>query len=263
MTEAEWLTGYFHRRMYDVIRNQATTRQVRLFMVACCRLMTAEFFDPRIPLALQIAEQCADDPSAESVAESVWAELITSPTPCLPTDGPEGEIADGITAIQHLLHDLWDGENYEFVQQTITHAAYLCLREKPQKVFTGGAGDAVEYCIQKIVYTEVLLAGGRPPEEDLDGPETDTNVRRAIAHLLRDIFGNPFRPVSIDPLFLTETVVSLAEQMYESRDFAAMPILSDALLDAGCDNEDVLNHYREPGPHVRGCWVVDLVLGKR
>ena len=50
--------------------------------------------------------------------------------------------------------------------------------------------------------------------------------------------------------------------MYESRDFAAMPILADTLQVAGCDNPDILNHCRGPGPHVRGCWVVDLVLGR-
>jgi hypothetical protein len=60
----------------------------------------------------------------------------------------------------------------------------------------------------------------------------------------------------------TSTAVAIARQMYESRDFSPMPILADALQDAGCDNEDILNHSRGDGPHVRGCWVVDLVLGK-
>ena len=80
--------------------------------------------------------------------------------------------------------------------------------------------------------------------------------------LLRDIFGNPFPPVAFDPSWRTEAVVGLARGMYEARDFAPMPILADALEDAGCDNADVLAHCRGPGPHVRGCWVVDLVLGK-
>jgi hypothetical protein len=80
--------------------------------------------------------------------------------------------------------------------------------------------------------------------------------------LLRDVFGNPFRPVEFSPDWQTETVVLLARQMYDSRDFSAMPILADALMDAGCDNADVLDHCRGPGPHVRGCWVVDLMLGK-
>jgi hypothetical protein len=87
--------------------------------------------------------------------------------------------------------------------------------------------------------------------------------RKEQAELLRDIFGNPFRLVAFDPAHLTSTAVALASQMYESRDFSAMPILADALQDAGCDNDDILNHCRDPKQvHVRGCWVVDLVLGK-
>jgi hypothetical protein len=82
------------------------------------------------------------------------------------------------------------------------------------------------------------------------------------ARLLRDIFGNLFHPASFSLSWLTDTVVSLARQMYESRDFSLMPILADALQDAGCDNEDVLNHCRDSKQvHVRGCWVVDGVLG--
>jgi hypothetical protein len=81
--------------------------------------------------------------------------------------------------------------------------------------------------------------------------------------LLRDIFGNPYRkrPV-LKKGWRSHTVFSLASQMYESRDFGEMPILADALQDAGWDIDDALNHCRGPGPHVRGCWVVDLVLGK-
>ena len=55
---------------------------------------------------------------------------------------------------------------------------------------------------------------------------------------------------------------AVARQMHESGNFSAMPILADALQDAGCDIPDILNHCREPGQHVRGCWVVDLLLGK-
>jgi hypothetical protein len=82
-----------------------------------------------------------------------------------------------------------------------------------------------------------------------------------LGGLVRDIFGNPFRPVAADPPWLTPTVVSLARQMYGSGDFSAMPILADALQDAGCDDADVLSHCQGPGPHVKGCWVVDAVLG--
>jgi hypothetical protein len=61
----------------------------------------------------------------------------------------------------------------------------------------------------------------------------------------------------------TSTAVALARGIYEDRAFDRMPILADALQDAGCDNEDILDHCRGPEPHVRGCWVVDLLLGKR
>jgi len=80
--------------------------------------------------------------------------------------------------------------------------------------------------------------------------------------MLRDIFGDPFGPVPADPRWLTSAAVTLARSMYDSRDFAPMPVLADALEEAGCDNPDVLAHCRGPGPHVRGCWVVDLILGK-
>jgi hypothetical protein len=100
-----------------------------------------------------------------------------------------------------------------------------------------------------------LYFGGRPgvlPEDP----------RVYLPAIIRDIFGNPFRPVIADLSWLTSTVAVLARQMYESRDFSPMPILADALQDAGCDNADFLDHCRGDGPHVRGCWVVDLLLGK-
>ncbi len=87
--------------------------------------------------------------------------------------------------------------------------------------------------------------------------------REAQANLLRDIFGNPFHPVTVDAAWLNSTVVSLAQAIYEDRAFDRLPILADALEDAGCTNADILNHCRQPGEHVRGCWVVDLLLGKQ
>jgi hypothetical protein len=80
--------------------------------------------------------------------------------------------------------------------------------------------------------------------------------------LLRDIFGNPFRPISFSPEWRTTTAVAIAQGMYESRDFGPMPLLADALQDAGCEVSGIIDHCRGPGPHVRGCWVVDSVLGK-
>jgi hypothetical protein len=93
--------------------------------------------------------------------------------------------------------------------------------------------------------------------------ETVEQERHLQGSLLRDIVGNPFRPVAFSPAWRTSTAVALARQMYDSREFGAMPILADALQDAGCEDEAILNHCRDANqPHVRGCWVVDLVLGK-
>jgi hypothetical protein len=83
--------------------------------------------------------------------------------------------------------------------------------------------------------------------------------------ILREIFGNPFRPITVNPTWLSwhgGLLVSMAQKMYDSRDFTGLPILADALEKAGCDDTDILGHCRGPGPHVRGCWVVDLLLGK-
>jgi hypothetical protein len=83
--------------------------------------------------------------------------------------------------------------------------------------------------------------------------------------LLRDIIGNPFRPVTIDPTVLTwnsGTVPRMAQAIYDDRRFSDLPILADALEEAGCSDQDILTHCRSEGSHVRGCWVVDLILGK-
>ena len=82
------------------------------------------------------------------------------------------------------------------------------------------------------------------------------------ASYIRCLIGNPFRPVSVDPSWLTSTVVTLAEGIYQERAFDRLPILADALQDAGCDNDDILTHLRSEGPHARGCWCLDLLLGK-
>jgi hypothetical protein len=87
-------------------------------------------------------------------------------------------------------------------------------------------------------------------------------LREEYGRLLRDVLGNPAPPVVADPRWLTSTVVDLARVIYEQRDFERLPVLADALMDAGCDSEELLAHCRSEGPHVRGCWVVDLLTGR-
>jgi hypothetical protein len=86
--------------------------------------------------------------------------------------------------------------------------------------------------------------------------------RVAQCGLLRDLFRNPSRPVALTDAWRTPTVVALATSIYDDGAFDPLPILADALEDAGCDNTDILNHCRQPGEHARGCWVVDLLLNK-
>ena len=93
---------------------------------------------------------------------------------------------------------------------------------------------------------------------DPNDPEIE---ERAQTALLRDIFGNPFRPVAFDPRWRTADAVGLARGIYDERAFDRLPLLADALMDAGCATSRS-SHCRGDGPHVRGCWVVDLVLGK-
>jgi hypothetical protein len=83
-----------------------------------------------------------------------------------------------------------------------------------------------------------------------------------LADVLRDVIGNPFRRGAPDPRWLTPTAVGLARAIYDERAFDRLPILGDALEDAGCDNPDLLAHCRGTGRHVRGCWAVDLLHGK-
>jgi hypothetical protein len=104
------------------------------------------------------------------------------------------------------------------------------------------------------------LAGGTPAWRS-----GTTAERVTQAALLRDLFGNPFRPVALDSAWLAwqgGTIPKLAQAIYDDRAFDRLPVLADALLDAGCEDADLLGHLRGPGPHVRGCWPVDLLLGK-
>ena len=92
---------------------------------------------------------------------------------------------------------------------------------------------------------------------------TPAEIEQRSLTALRDIFGNPFRPVAFDPRWRSESAVALARTAYDTRNFALLPILADALEEAGCDHADILSHCRDQkAVHARGCWVVDLVLSK-
>jgi len=131
-------------------------------------------------------------------------------------------------------------------------------RAAEQSIGFGRAGARAMYGAAGTAYDDALGAAQIAVREGVS-----TGLRKkGVASVIREVFGNPFRPVAFSPAWRTDTAVSLARQMYESRDFSAMPILADALQDAGCEDATILDHCRGAGPHVRGCWAVDLVLGK-
>jgi hypothetical protein len=118
------------------------------------------------------------------------------------------------------------------------------------------AGDA-PWAAAWIVVSDVRIAlresGGKRVHDEVS----------VQANLLRDIIGNPFRPAAVNPVWRTPTAVQLAQAIYEARDFAALPLLADALEEAGCDDAGVLAHCRQGGEHARGCFAVDAVLGRK
>jgi hypothetical protein len=153
--------------------------------------------------------------------------------------------SDGSNAFYRLRHDI------PRPHSTAPHGAAIHVADPELGSIAhtlGSAAHGVFHNVKPFTEAEVLVA--------------ITPERTAQAMLVRDIFGNPFRPVSADPEWLTPTVVALATGIYEDRAFDRMPILADALQDAECANADILDHCRGPGPHVRGCWVIDLLLGK-
>jgi len=146
-------------------------------------------------------------------------------------------------------------------------AARKAAKLVPQ-VRVGGKGTPAEWAASvpvillhpsagEFTQTATIRAAIAMAESGVTTREDEERVQFA---LLRDVFGNPFQKIKFDKRYRTDTVLSLVRTMYDSRDFSAMPILADALQDAGCDNDDILNHCRDAdATHVRGCWVVDLV----
>jgi hypothetical protein len=159
------------------------------------------------------------------------------------------EFAEGRLAVELLQEaesDAW--EAYQHQNDAAYHASQAAV---------WAAHDSGEFAAREAAYTVIAATVCDPtdPEED--------NIYQAIS--LRCIIGNPFRPVTINPTWLAwndGTVRKIAQSIYDERAFDRMPILADALTDAGCDHADLLNHCRDEGPHVKGCWVVDLLLGK-
>jgi hypothetical protein len=230
MTEEEWLASTNPREMLESVAEQARIRKLRLFACACCRQVQNPFVPQLMVRAVAAAEAAADDELGDAELASV-ADVVNAAVESARGSCPNGS--------GYLLH--------------------LCLAVAWAAVPRGRAGDAARHASEGAARAAADLPERMPRER----PPEYVDELGAQADLCRDIFGNPFREVGFDPAWLTSDVLALAKGMYESRDFGAMPILADALQDAGCEDEEILAHCREPREHVRGCWVIDLLLGKQ
>ena len=156
----------------------------------------------------------------------------------------EGHEVDQGLLLDNVVHRLLDlgttGRAFSFYGAEYTHRLICGLLDEPFDL-TAFARQFEELCRNRW-----------------DNPGGELVCHR----LLREFVGNPFRPPHFMTAWRTADTLGLARGIYEDRAFDRMPLLADALMDAGCDDEQIISHCRNGGPHVRGCWVVDLVLGK-
>ena len=269
MTEAEWLAATDPTPMLDFLRGKASDRHLRLFAVACCRGIWRLMTDERSRLAVDVVERVADGRatlgelsaaqcSAEAAAHDAdragyLAEFDTSVEP--------GRIGSAVFAAHAALG--------------AANLVVIVLREGRGTQSSCGwdCVDALRRAALSTIeigppYQHVLHWTDLPVVRDAELVEMKRQAR-----LLRDLVGNPFRPSPpLPPAVLAwndSTVLRIAQGLYEDRklpegtlDTARLAILSDALLDAGCVDENLIAHCRQPGVHVRGCWAVDLLLSK-
>jgi hypothetical protein len=226
MTEAQWLTATDPFELLDSVEAYTTERKTRLFADACCRRLARFLATERSRNAIEVSDLYADGLASDAQLTSAVSEADAA--------GPD-------VGLRHA------------VGRVGLTAAKAVIFLTPDLFVT----DVIIGVMQAMV----LSAGGTLAHDA--AREAYRAESAAHASLLRDVFGNLFRPTAVDPAWRTDTVLTLARQMYDSRDFSAMPILADALQDAGCDSDEILSHCRGPGPHVRGCWVIDRVLGKQ
>ncbi|MDY3557511.1 hypothetical protein R5W23_000037 [Gemmata sp. JC673] len=175
---------------------------------------------------------------------------------------PQQDLLDAGEVLE-IIESRLDPEDGE-VDSVELDARYHAMQVVSQAACSDSADCPYVYRMRDVVMHAAYVAGFRvasPSVDTVAWNRAEVAERRLLARFVREVFVDPFRSSPLLPEWRTRTAVLLARQMYESRDFSAMPIFADALQDAGCDNADILNHCRGPGPHVRGCWVVDLVLG--
>jgi hypothetical protein len=232
MTEAKWLTCDVLREMLEFLRGKSSEGKLRLFKVACCRSGWHLITDDRLRKTVEAVE-------AFTAGE-------------LSTEAFDAANRDGWAAWAEIADRLGSGAAMARAAQAASCTA--CDSAPGHNV------DAYTYA---VATSEALGDATGLPNSGYHQP----NGKHAA--ILRDIVGNPFRPVAINAAWLTPAVTALTQTAHEERalpsgelDPARLAVLADALEDAGCTDADLLDHLRSPGPHVRGCWPLDLILGK-
>jgi hypothetical protein len=251
MTEAEWLACTDPGPMLDFLKGRASERKLRLFAVACCRRIGHLLSDERCRSAAEAVE------AAEAFADGLTPEAGLAAA---------REAAQSVfTAHFGTLWLAWGGEAAVMAAAADIRAMRTWHGHLPKG---GGVGEAADAAAKAVAgyAADGPHAEGLPKDlVESTWQAVQASERQEQARVLRCLFGNPFRPVALDPAWRAwrdGTIPKLAQAIYDGPDFDGLPILADALEEAGCTNADILSHCRSEGPHVRGCWVVDLLLGK-
>jgi hypothetical protein len=237
MTEQEWLSSDDLGKLIYFLPSTGE-RKWRLFTVACCHTIQSLLHDRRSLNAIDVIERIADGEASSHELEVIHEAACEA----LAESKPERK--------------KWPVEDI---------ARVISLPKRDAKGSAQGTAGWVTLTVGQRAWK--AAAGEKNRRWQKKTMRTAWNEeRRRQCSLLRDIFHNPFQQFPcIDSAWVAwndRTIHKLAHLIYDEKVFDRLPILADALEKAGCTNPDILNHCRMPGPHVRGCWVVDLLLGK-
>ena len=266
MNESDWLKCSDPTPMLEYLRGKVSERKIRLFAVACCRRIWHLLTDERSRNAVEVAEQFADGTvhpadlfDAHLLAGAV-VELHRETVPPLewPHDYVNWLDARADASAAAMAAERTSARFPIGISQAEHEAAML-----PPSQYQQGADTAHSYAIRAVVHSNAPRQAGVSGRRGTPERTAATNSEAsAQARLIDEIFGNPFCPVALDPTWLSSTVLALAQGIYDEIAFDRMPILADALQDAGCEQDTILNHLRGDGPHTKGCWAVDLLTGR-
>jgi len=244
MTEADWLTGTDVTAFVRFAADHLSPRRQRLLATGFCRVVSHLFNHPELNEKLGVIERYADGVVSAAEVEKARQRC-------------RGIAQASFDEYRIAVDSRMGDSRRAYARQEFAWAvAYTPVDPLPLSDVAARAAFAAQYASTETDAVELpgTLVTYKSPTGEL------ANTMRSVVW---EVIGNPFRAVHFKPDWRTDTAKSLARQMYESREFSAMPILADALQDAGCDNEDVLTHCRDTtAKHIRGCWVLDLVLGK-